>query len=395
MALIKCPGCGRDISDRALSCPQCGYQMQEHLIENAQGENVEIQEEGGVEADVLDAAFAQDKCEIDAPMQSTSKYKNRKHILIATIAGIVLVSVIGAALGFGLLLSNLIVDDISISEWQVEEEFGFAGNIIANTYVGTVKSEQKKPFIAVIERTDVSGYKTQFVYMDEGEGKLMTVESPDADLNSNWKPVGYFNGVVVGESDILIQRSEGDYSDYSSMEVTYYTGTINFEMTNKKSGLLLFDIEEDEYGGRINSPVVVIDGKATLNYSCSVPYKSRSSKFEVVPKMFCECKNVMEKDFTIETAYSVEKNESYYIGQENLAFEGYGDGILIYTRELLEGGDPEDRNITEYDYAFVENGKCTIKTNDYIEDEDEALEPQYEFNYVGYIAWTPLKEETK
>ena len=28
MALIKCPDCGRDISDKAQSCPACGYPMQ-------------------------------------------------------------------------------------------------------------------------------------------------------------------------------------------------------------------------------------------------------------------------------------------------------------------------------------------------------------------------------
>jgi uncharacterized OB-fold protein len=26
MALIKCPECERDISDKAISCPNCGYQ---------------------------------------------------------------------------------------------------------------------------------------------------------------------------------------------------------------------------------------------------------------------------------------------------------------------------------------------------------------------------------
>lgn len=25
MALIKCPECGKEISDRAVSCPHCGY----------------------------------------------------------------------------------------------------------------------------------------------------------------------------------------------------------------------------------------------------------------------------------------------------------------------------------------------------------------------------------
>ncbi|MBP5546367.1 MAG: zinc ribbon domain-containing protein [Bacteroidales bacterium] len=29
MALIKCPKCGKEMSDRAASCPQCGMTMEE------------------------------------------------------------------------------------------------------------------------------------------------------------------------------------------------------------------------------------------------------------------------------------------------------------------------------------------------------------------------------
>lgn len=28
MALIKCPGCSKDISDKAIACPSCGYEME-------------------------------------------------------------------------------------------------------------------------------------------------------------------------------------------------------------------------------------------------------------------------------------------------------------------------------------------------------------------------------
>ena len=240
MALIKCPGCGRDISDRALSCPQCGYQMQEHLTENTQGENVEIQEEGGVEADVLDAAFAQDKCEIGAQMQSTSKYKNRKHILIAAIAGIVLVSVIGAALGFGLLLSNSEVKDISIGKWCVEDFQGFDA---LRCYEITLKSKQKKPFVAVMEWTigTTDSSMTQFVCMTKGKGKMMEIDSLDLDPTTNCRPIGYIDGVVVKKFDVDIECTE-EYSDYSESEATVCTVVINFNMANKKTGLLVFDI---------------------------------------------------------------------------------------------------------------------------------------------------------
>lgn len=31
MALITCPECGREISDKAVACPHCGFPIQEHL----------------------------------------------------------------------------------------------------------------------------------------------------------------------------------------------------------------------------------------------------------------------------------------------------------------------------------------------------------------------------
>ena len=34
MALIKCPECGREISDKAVSCPGCGYPMQDMVQDN-------------------------------------------------------------------------------------------------------------------------------------------------------------------------------------------------------------------------------------------------------------------------------------------------------------------------------------------------------------------------
>lgn len=35
MALIKCPKCGKEMSDRAASCPQCGMTMEEIKGEKA------------------------------------------------------------------------------------------------------------------------------------------------------------------------------------------------------------------------------------------------------------------------------------------------------------------------------------------------------------------------
>lgn len=42
MALIKCPECGKEISDKAGKCPHCGYPIEEHLKRERQKELYKI-----------------------------------------------------------------------------------------------------------------------------------------------------------------------------------------------------------------------------------------------------------------------------------------------------------------------------------------------------------------
>ena len=39
MALIKCPECGKEISDTAMNCPNCGYELKEKSIQ--QNDNID------------------------------------------------------------------------------------------------------------------------------------------------------------------------------------------------------------------------------------------------------------------------------------------------------------------------------------------------------------------
>ena len=34
MALIKCPGCGKEVSDKAIACPSCGHPIGKEKINN-------------------------------------------------------------------------------------------------------------------------------------------------------------------------------------------------------------------------------------------------------------------------------------------------------------------------------------------------------------------------
>lgn len=49
MALIKCPECGKEISDSAASCPNCGCPIRQESIEHLQEEYEEDEEESNSE----------------------------------------------------------------------------------------------------------------------------------------------------------------------------------------------------------------------------------------------------------------------------------------------------------------------------------------------------------
>ncbi len=49
MAMIKCPECGKEISDKAVSCPNCGYLIRQEPIEYLEEEYEEDEEESNSE----------------------------------------------------------------------------------------------------------------------------------------------------------------------------------------------------------------------------------------------------------------------------------------------------------------------------------------------------------
>ena len=44
MALIKCPECGKEISDKAVACVNCGYPIREFLSDNQEAVSDEVNE---------------------------------------------------------------------------------------------------------------------------------------------------------------------------------------------------------------------------------------------------------------------------------------------------------------------------------------------------------------
>lgn len=381
MALIKCPECEQSISDKATKCPKCGYPIKEYL--DSKAEETPSENSGDDSADTEDSAN----------VQKPPKQKNKKKIaVIAALAVIALALVV--AVSIGLFKTKLSVEDITIGKWRLTDS-----NDYTDIYEGMVTSEQKKPFIAVIGRYDDEESVPKFVYVENGNGVLKTWDNPDDDPSIKYRPIGYLGGTQVDISDMKVKYSDSDYTDNMYRDSSGCDVLISIDMNKPKNGLLVFDvINETQNEIERNLIAVVIDGKAEYSYFATLPYKARGIDVSIEPKMFCESSDLTTENYVVEKAYTASKYEGKYYksysGEETLKFADYADGFVLYTRELKEGGDKENRNVVQNLKIFLRDGECTLTTYDSVENDENILMPRYEFNIIGYITWTTLEKET-
>lgn len=303
MALIKCPECEQAISDKALKCPKCGYPIQEYLNSKAK----EIQQ---------------------TPIQKKSK---KKFIIAALAVCVVAIGALGIVFASSLLTSKLTVEDISISKWRLTDSSDYR-----DYYEGTITSEQKKPFVAVIGEYEDDESAPQFVYVENGIGVIETYEYEDEDPSIKYRAIGYLGGKAVELSNIKVKYADSNYSDLSYFDYTTCDVLIDIDMNNSKTGLLVFDVvNETNNETERNMTAVVINGKTEYTYHAELPYKARGIDISIAPKLFCESTAIMQEDYVIEKEYTAEKDEdlNYYSGTETLAFADFADGFVLYTRE--------------------------------------------------------------
>ena len=82
MALIKCPNCGEEISDKAQKCPKCGYVLEKKTI-------TKVCEECGTELE--NGAKICPKCGCPVPLSDEEKKKKKKKKTILIITSIIMV----------------------------------------------------------------------------------------------------------------------------------------------------------------------------------------------------------------------------------------------------------------------------------------------------------------
>ncbi len=376
MAMIKCPECEQDISDKALKCPRCGYPLK---TEPAEEKNISDMSSG--------TAISQ-----NSNIQDTIKKKNIIIIIpVFILAGIAIFILFYS----GVFKSNLSVNEINLSKWKLVVE-----DTYSDSYEGTVTSDEVQPFIAVIGYYEETGYNPKFVYMEDGKGIIQTVEASDDDPSIKYEAIGYWEGKVLKESDISnIKYDDSGYFDWTSN--TYCTIDIDIEMKNKEDGLLFIELKNDLTKDiERNIPVIIIGGKGTYSYYLTnLPLKSRGVEVTAIPKLFCSGKKLKETDYTVEKPFSVEKNEGEYStsfsGEEKLTFSGYEDGIVAYTTELLDGGNAADRGEVINKVAFLKNNQCTLSTYASGDNDEKILTPSYDVKVISYLQWIPFDKNKK
>ncbi len=189
MALIKCPECGKEVSDRSEACIHCGYPMDSKETIVSTDETYEAHEE----------ATKSSVCQTDV-MKPIKVFKSKK-IIIAVIAAIVLI----------ILISSILI--IASNRLSSEEEYGLK---MVDKYQDMLKNPDSlvlRSDIAVISYSrDGEIYK--YVFFDaSGENSYgATVTSTPC----------FVNGQYLCDSDEIPSASE--YMSMSDEEAKMYLG---------------------------------------------------------------------------------------------------------------------------------------------------------------------------
>lgn len=377
MAMIKCPECGQDISDKAVKCPKCGYPLETEPIKE----------------DVRYSKIPEQIVNAEPVSQIQKKENSKKKIVIGIIClGIALMG-IALWLKIGIFESNLSVGEINLSKWKLIDEGKYF-----DEYEGSIISDETKPFVAVIGYYEESDDTPMFVYMENGKGTLQRSESTDEDPSIKYTVIGYMNGRALKESDVSsITYDDSDYNDWYSD--TSCTVTMQIELKSNKDGLLAVEIRNDltkEVERNVMIPIV--SGKGEYEYYLSdLPLKSRGVEVTATPKIFCISEKIKETDYTVDTPFSVEKDEMSssisYIGKEELTFTGYADGLVLYTQELLDGGRKEERGEVVRSIADLKDSQCTLQTGIWADDDEKILTPSYDIKKIGYLSWNKYEKK--
>lgn len=360
MALVKCPECGREVSDKAKKCPQCGYELGKYKAKR-----------------LLD--------------QIPKPHLKKKTIVIVLIVLILLF------IGADFFKNRKIeVDNIKMDKWTMTST-----DDISDKYECQVISDTKEPFIALIGEYEDKDSIPGMVYMEDGKGIYETkAYGEDEDPSLEYTPIGYINGQKIERSDIKkLDYTVDDYLDLSYDKTTVCDMKFTIELKSKYTGIMLFKITNDRSKEVIHNkaiPIVNGVGEGSI-FMMDLPYKARGVEIFIEPQIVCQVRQFKEGDYNVEKEATFEKEENdgiqNYSGEAVLSFKNLDTGYILYTSELISGGSVEDRGELERSYDYITNNKCEFNFYTSGEEDEILQEPEYDVNLMGYITYNKIKQK--
>ena len=226
MALINCPECGKEISDRVIACPHCGFPMQEDKIQAyEQTAKSEEQHEQPVHN------FAPVRPEVSQLQQPEKNPANKKNVIIIGVVVAVIIAAI--AIAFAIKSSNE-----KKAARAAEEEASIAASIAEDerkTYIETLDLARHAMLSSAAEAENVCGltqsvwYNTiydkydskTFKYTNEADGDFNTALNL---LYSDEEIVTIIDGIEE-DQDIVADLMKKLQVVPEGLEVCYQTVT--------------------------------------------------------------------------------------------------------------------------------------------------------------------------
>lgn len=400
MAIIKCPECNKEVSDKSEFCIHCGYPISKHeKLENTHSETIsQISNNDEKQNDIQQPINANNYNSNNNPLtdlesgtnltiNTAPNNKKGKIIIISVIAAIVLIAILCSTF---FILNNqskgLNIQNISIGEYKTTSD---------DTYQAIVSSNETSPFVAVLQNnSDSDDYS--FVYMENGEGILLSTKSSD-----KYNGIGYFEGCAISDSDIVKINTVYEYEDDIASKYLDDDNkkmcTIKFEveLSSDFNGFLFYNASVSTKDDLIRNRVIPISNGQGIGYITLYDLDSSTNNIQAkfIPKFITSSTKLTSNDYKVGTDFKMEKSvyetlgKVGYSGKEQILMNNYKDGIVIYEAIMTEGGKAEEQNITNVYRSYINNNVCNLTTYDLYETSDNVTEPSYTINPVSYLKW--------
>lgn len=303
MALIKCPECGKEISDKAASCPNCGYPINAATIHTENGDDEIFLDE-----------YKDDKIE-DTNSNTSSRLSKFKDIIIGSHIWIPLVCVV---------IIVFIILILVFSRNRQQKNIQYSNNNNVNTILQSSTHD-----ISTTE--DIEQTSTESIQED--------IEVEDTQIEKN--NVNRENNDNVNENEIL--QTENPIRNNSNNNVTEKK-TERVHVLKAAQSLPLNDLKYYGIGKQILTKASVLG-------------------FEYKAQKYSDRKDLYTIRLRIKMTYNAENTATssillmYYIYDSN--------GIQVDSRPISVSGAQLNKEATYEFLTYLEPGVYTIEFADY------------------------------